>query len=408
MKLASAFVGRENGVNFIYSMRFEVDSSYIQATLSELISINSVNPRLIPGAPGERQIANYVADQMERLGLEVRSFEPDEGRVSILGTRGGSGGGPSLMLNAHYDTVGVENILRPFEPVIHNGRMCGRGAYDMKASLAAILGAVKALAAARIGLRGDLLLAAVADEEYASLGTSDLLNYVSPEAAIVTEPTQLQICVAHKGFIWLEVETLGKAAHGSRVDLGIDANMKMGQFLAHLSILEEALRERTSHPLLGSASLHAATLAGGSELSAYAARCRLGIERRTLPGEDPEQAIAEIRAILQHLENEDPRFRSSLTTLLVRDPFEVQPDSRIVEVVQSAAQEVCDGAPELIGDHPWMDSALLSAAGIETVVFGPSGGGAHSAKEWVDLESVTHLAEILARSACGYCEICTD
>ena len=333
-------------------MRFEVDSSYIRATLSELISINSVNPRLIPGAPGERHIATYVADQMERLGLEVQSFEPDEGRVSILGTRRGCGGGPSLMLNAHYDTVGVENMPRPFEPLIHKGRMCGRGAYDMKASLAASLAAVKALAAARIDLQGDLLLAAVADEEYASLGTSDLLNHVSPEAAIVTEPTQLQICVAHKGFIWLEVETIGKAAHGSRVDLGIDANMKMGQFLAHLSTLEKALRERTSHPLLGSASLHAATLAGGSELSAYAARCRVGIERRTLPGEDPEQAVAEIRAILQRLENEDPRFRSSLTTLLVRDPFEVRPDCRIVGVVKSAAEEVCDGAPELIGDPP--------------------------------------------------------
>ena len=389
-------------------MRFEVDSSYIRATLSELISINSVNPKLIPGAPGERQIATCVADRMERLGLEVRSFEPDQGRVSVLGTRPGSGGGPSLMLNAHYDTVGVENMLRPFEPLVHNGRMRGRGAFDMKAGLAASLGAVKALGAARIDLKGDLLLAAVADEEYASLGTSDLLNHVSPDAAIVTEPTQLQICVAHKGFIWLEVETLGKAAHGSRVDLGIDANMKMGHFLAKLSMLEEALRERTSHPLLGAASLHAATLAGGSELSAYAARCRLGIARRTLPGENAEKAIAEIRAILQHLESEDPSFKSSLTTLLVRDPFEVQPDARIVEVVQLAAAAACDGTPELIGDHPWMDSALLSAAGIETVVIGPSGRGAHSAEEWVDLESVTHLAEILARSACTYCKVVTD
>ncbi len=384
-------------------MGFEVDSSYIHSALSELISINSVNPKLIPGAPGERQIATCVADQMERLGLEVRSLEPEEGRVSILGTRRGSGGGPSLMLNAHYDTVGVENMPRPFEPLTYDGKMRGRGAYDMKAGLAASLGAVKALGDARIDLKGDLLLAAVADEEYASLGTSDLLSYVSPGAAIVTEPTQLQICVAHKGFIWLEVETLGKAAHGSRVDLGIDANMKMGQFLAKLSILEEALRERTSHPLLGSASLHAATLAGGSELSAYAARCRLGIERRTLPGEDAEKAIAEIRAILQRLENEDPRFRSNLSTFVVRDPFEVRPDCRIVGVVKLAAAEVCNSTPDLIGDHPWMDSALLSAAGIETVVIGPSGGGAHSAEEWVDLESVSKLAAILVLSAIEYC-----
>ena len=252
-------------------------------------------------------------------------------------------------------------------------------------------------------MKGDLLLAAVADEEYASLGTSDLLNYVTTDGAIVTEPTQLQICVAHKGFIWLEVETIGKAAHGSRVDLGIDANMKMGRFLAKLSMLEEALRKQPSHPLLGSASLHAATLAGGTELSAYAARCRLGIERRTLPGEDSQVASAEIRAILEDLEREDPQFKWRLKTLLGRDPFEVRPDCRIVQVVKSAAAEVCDGTPELIGDHPWMDSALLSAAGIETVVIGPSGGGAHSAEEWVDLESVEKLAAILAQSAIQYC-----
>ena len=384
-------------------MRLAIDSPYVHATLCELISINSVNPSLIPGAPGESHIAACVADHMKSLGLEVLHFEPEPGRVSVVGKRCGSGNGSSLMLNAHYDTVGVENMPRPFEPLVQEGRVFGRGAYDMKASLAASLGAVKALNQARIGLSGDLLLAAVADEEYASLGTSDLLNYVTTDGAIVTEPTQLQICVAHKGFIWLEVETIGKAAHGSRVDLGIDANMKMGRFLAKLSMLEEALRKQPSHPLLGSASLHAATLAGGTELSAYAARCRLGIERRTLPGEDSQVASAEIRAILEDLEREDPQFKWRLKTLLGRDPFEVRPDCRIVQVVKSAAAEVCDGTPELIGDHPWMDSALLSAAGIETVVIGPSGGGAHSAEEWVDLESVEKLAAILAQSAIQYC-----
>ena len=389
-------------------MRFEIDSSYVQATLSELISINSVNPSLIPGAPGESQIAACVAGQMKSLGLEVLRLEPEPGRVSVVGKRRGAGNGSSLMLNAHYDTVGVENMPRPFDPVVHEGRMFGRGAYDMKASLAASLGAVKALNEARIDLKGDLFVAAVADEEYASLGTSDLLRQVSTDGAIVTEPTQLQICVAHKGFIWLEVETIGKAAHGSRVDLGIDANMKMGQFLARLSGLEAALRRQGSHSLLGPASLHAATLAGGTELSAYASRCRLGIERRTLPGEDPENAIEEIRTILQHLERKDPQFKWRLRTLLVRDPFEVRPDCRIVAVVKSAAEEVCHGAPQLMGDHPWMDAALLSAAGIETVVIGPSGGGAHSSEEWVDLESVTHLAAILTRSACRYCEVDAD
>ncbi len=241
-----------------------VDGDYATRTLQDLVRINSVNPGLDPGAPGECEIAAYVADALERLGLKVTLHEPQPGRVSVVGRLKGSGPGRSLMLNAHVDTVDAAGMEDPFSGAIRDGRLYGRGAFDMKGGLAASMAAVKALADAGCPHNGEVLVAAVADEEYASLGTEDLVTRYHPDAAIVTEPTALDICLAHKGFAWFEVTTSGRAAHGSRFDLGIDANMRMGRVLAGLDALEQDLRARPPHPLVGPPSLHAATLAGGS------------------------------------------------------------------------------------------------------------------------------------------------
>jgi acetylornithine deacetylase len=291
----------------------------------------------------------------------------------------------------------------PFSAEIRGGRLYGRGAYDMKGGLAACLAAVKALGEAGEELAGDLLVAAVADEEHASLGTADLIERYPVDGAIVTEPTGLEICLAHKGFVWLRVETVGRAAHGSRPDLGIDANVRMGRVLAGLERLGEELRRRDSHPLLGHGSLHASTLRGGTGLSTYAARCTLEIERRTVPGEAGEDVGREVGAILERLGREDRDFQATLETLLVRPPFEVEPEAEIVRAVESAAESVLGRRPEQVGEMPWMDSALLAEAGVETVVVGPAGHGAHAAEEWVELESVFGLAAILAGAARRYC-----
>ncbi|HEX7512471.1 MAG TPA: M20/M25/M40 family metallo-hydrolase, partial [Candidatus Methylomirabilis sp.] len=208
-----------------------IDREYLVGTLADLIRINSINPSLVPGAPGEAAIATYVAHALRRLGLDVTTLESHPGRPSVVGRLRGAGGGRSLMLNAHLDTVGVDGMPDSMTPIVRNGKMHGRGAYDMKGSLAACLAAVKALVDANVALRGELVLAAVADEEYASLGTTEVARHVSVHAAIVTEPTELDLCIAHKGFVWLEVETLGRAAHCSRFFAGIDANMRMGRFL---------------------------------------------------------------------------------------------------------------------------------------------------------------------------------
>jgi len=380
-----------------------IDAGYTTRTLQDLVRINSVNPRLDPAAPGEPAIAAYVADALDHLGLEVFRHEPEPGRISVVGRLRGSRPGRSLMLNAHADTVDVGGMDEPFSGDIRDGRLYGRGAYDMKGGLAAMMAAVKALVDAGRPHAGEILLAAVADEEYASLGTEDLVSRYHPDAAIVTEPTALDICLAHKGFAWFDVTTRGRAAHGSRFDLGIDANMRMGRVLADLDVLEKDLRARTPHPLVGPPSLHAATLSGGSGLSTYAASCRLQIERRTIPGERAERVIEEIETILHRQMARDPGFEAELTVVLVREPFEVAPAAPIVRALTEASTAVLGRRPAYVGQTPWMDAALLSAAGAETVIMGATGAGAHAKEEWVELASVHQLARCLAEAALRYC-----
>ena len=305
-------------------MNLKIDRDFTILTLAELVRINSINPSLSPEGKGEAEIGAYVADLLNSFGMQVTTYEIEPARVNVVGILKGSGGGKSLLMNAHMDTVGVEGMIGdPFGAEIREGRMYGRGTQDMKGSLAAMLGAVKALADSRVELAGDVLITAVADEEHASIGTDDLVKHVTADAAIVTEPTNLTLCRAHRGFIWYDVETYGRAAHGSRFREGIDANMRMGRFLARLDKLEQELRHRPSHPLVGPPSLHAARLQGGAEISIYAAHCLLQIERRTTPGETEKQVTAELQAIIDELAAEDTTFKATVKPAFMRNPFEI-------------------------------------------------------------------------------------
>jgi acetylornithine deacetylase len=382
-----------------------LDRSDLHETLAALVRIDSVNPAFSRGASDERAIAAWVGDRLASLGLRLHNHEPAPGRVSVVGRLPGAGGGPSLMLYSHLDTVGIEGMAEPFAADVRDGRMHGRGAYDMKGGLAACLAAVRAVARSGARLRGDLLVVCVADEEAESIGMREVLRHHTADAAIVTEPTGLGLCLAHKGFCWIEVETLGRAAHGSRFDEGIDANLRMGRVLARLEALERELRARPPHPQLGPPSLHAATLRGGSGLSTYAARCRLQIERRTIPGETADQALAEVQRLLDGLAAEDPSFRASARLLLARDAWEARPDSPLAAALIDAATAVLGRAPAAVGLPFWMDAALLGAAGIDVAVIGPAGAGAHAADEWVDLASVESTAEILLRAATSFCGV---
>jgi acetylornithine deacetylase len=384
-------------------MNISIDREFLLRTLQELVRINSINPSLTPGAAGESEIAAYCAETLQKLKLETVTLEPEAGRTSTVGILRGSGGGKSLMLNAHIDTVGVEGMADPFSASVKDGKLYGRGAYDMKGSAAACIAAVKALIDAGIHLRGDIVIALVADEEYESLGTQEVIRHYKTNGAIVTEPTQLQICLAHKGFTWLEVETSGRAAHGSRFQEGIDANMRMGRFLAELDHLEQSLRSQPGHPLIGPPSLHAAKLNGGSGWSTYAEKCTLSIERRTIPGEREELVRGQIQEIINKLSAVDPSFKAEVRTRCVRDAFEVSREASIVQSLAGVTESVLGKSPKFFGDAAWMDSALLAAAGIETVVMGPAGAGAHAAIEWVDIKSVAQCAQVLAETAAVFC-----
>jgi len=386
-------------------MTFTIDEPYLTRLTQELIQINSVNPSLTPDGKGEAEIGNYVAEKLKELGLEVTISEIAPGRVNTVGVLKGSGSGRSLLLNAHMDTVGVEGMsINPFGGELKDGRVYGRGSQDMKGSLAAMIAAAKALRDSDINLRGDLLVTAVADEEHSSIGTEALVKEYKADGAIVTEPTDMHICRAHRGFIWFEVESVGRAAHGSRYNEGIDANMRMGRFLAELEKLEQELLQRTPHELAGPPSLHAALLQGGTEISKYAGSCKLTIERRTVPGETVEACTKELQAIIDRLAEQDSTFKATVKATFWREPFEVREDAEIVQIMDTALDGRLGHHPEHTGQTFWTDAALIADAGAETVLLGPVGYGLHSAEEWVEMKSVVDLAYVLAETAIQYCK----
>ena len=375
----------------------------LEQLLSDLVSINSINPDLVPGSPGEGEIARYIADWLKLAGIEVELLETVSGRPNVVGIARGTGGGKTLLLNGHMDTVGVTGMPDGHQPRIdpEGRRLYGRGAYDMKGGLAACMLAIAE--AKKQSLRGDVIFTGVIDEEYASLGTMGLAKRFHAEGAIVAEFTELQLILAHRGFVWLEVETIGKAAHGSRPDLGIDAIVKMGKVLMEMEKLDHKLRANPTHQLLGSGSLHASLIRGGQELSSYPERCLLSVERRTLPGETPEAVEAEFLEILEDVRRSDPAFNAVVRRGIDREPLETREDADIVQALQAASVHVLNRPSQISGVQFWTDAAVLSAAGIPAVLFGPSGSGAHAVEEWVDLASVKTCAEIYLATAMNFC-----
>ena len=323
--------------------------------LSRLVSIDSVNPALVPGGAGEGEISAFVADWAGEHGLEATVVEATAGRPSVIVRARGTGGGRTLMLCGHLDTVGAGGMAEPHFARPDGDRLHGRGAYDMKAGLAAALVACRESA----GLAGDVVVACVADEEHASLGVQEVLESVSADAAIVTEPTHGEVIIAHKGFVWSRLTFHGRAAHGSRVEEGIDAIAAAGPALVRLRALDASLGV-IEHPLLGRGSVHASLISGGVELSSYPGECVLSIERRTLPGETAESVEAEISGLIAGT-------NATARTLLVREPFAIDPGAEIVQLVRDAA-----GGAAVAGAPYWTDAAFIAAAGIPTVLYGPA------------------------------------
>jgi acetylornithine deacetylase len=373
--------------------------SELAELLAQLVAIDSVNPSLVEGGAGEAAAAAFVADWGRSAGLEA-DVVGDPARPSVVLCARGSGGGRSLLLCGHLDTVGVAGMADPHVPRVDGDWLHGRGSYDMKAGVAAAL--IAARDASRLDLGGDVIVAAVADEEVASIGIQDVLRSTHADAAIVTEPTELEVVVAHKGFVWSEIEVTGRAAHGSRPALGVDAIVKTGPLLVGLGELDEGLGART-HPMLGRGSVHASLIEGGRELSSYPDRCLVKIERRTLPDDTARDVERELDELLARCLAADGELVAERRTLLVRDPLELDAGHAIVEIVRSAAAAVTDAEPPIAGASYWADSGFIAAAGIPTVLFGPGGEGAHAVEERVSLRDTEVVARTLVEVAARFC-----
>jgi acetylornithine deacetylase len=367
--------------------------------LKDLIAVDSINPSLVPGAAGEAAVARTIAEAMRGMGLTVETQDVAPGRPNVVGTLHGKVPGRSLMFCGHIDTVGVTGMKAPFDPVEKDGRIYGRGSQDMKSGIAAMIDVARVIAESGGLAAGSLVIACVVDEEHSSIGADALVTKWRADGAVVTEPTDLQVAIAHKGFEWVEIETEGRAAHGSRPREGRDAIRLMARVLNGLDAIDRGLQSGRSHALLGTASLHASLIEGGRELSSYPDRCHLQMERRTIPGEAPGASAREVEDLLARLRAEDPDFKAGSKSIFARSPYEIAADHELPKRMVSATGM---DAPT-IGMSFWTDAAILGDAGIPSILYGPKGAGLHSVEEWVDAASVLQCRDALVSLARDWC-----
>ena len=380
-----------------------IDRSYVLATLDDLVATNSVNPTVGKG-PGERVISNLLLDRLASIGrLDVRKQHVVDDRWNVIATLKGTGGGRSLLMNGHMDTVGVEGMtIEPFKPYVKDGLLHGRGACDMKGGIAAMVGAAKSLSDSR--LRGDVIFTFVVDEEHLSVGIEKLIEDYRADAAIVGEPSEMHLAPAHKGFVWVEIDFKGRSAHGSVPERGIDAITHATKLVARLPELQTRLNTR-QHPLLGPPKIHTSTIAGGVHWSIVPDHCVLRLERRTIPGETTASVMAEIQQVLDGLKKQDADFNVTARAVFGRPPLETGADAPIVQDLQRVIGEVGQGEVKLVGVPYWSDGAVLSSSGaIPTCIFGPGDiRVAHAPDEYVNIEDVYRAAEIYSKVAKKFC-----
>jgi acetylornithine deacetylase len=371
--------------------------------LRAMVATDSRNPRLVPGGPGEGAIARLLADVLRSWGFRVELQEAEPGRPNVIASIGQRNGGKSLLFNGHVDVVAVDDMTHaPFAAEERDGRLYGRGASDMKAGVAAMCAAAQR--AASRNLAGQLTIAAVVDEEFESIGTRALVDSgFRADAAIVTEPTGLSVMPAHRGFTWITVTCRGRAAHGSRYDLGVDAILHAAAIMTALDDFQRSELVRRTHPLLGHASLHAGTINGGSGWSTYPEACRLDVERRTLPGETWENVVREVERVCADVRQRHPSLQASVEHVFSQLPSDVPVSAPICGAVEQALHR-CGESVRVAGMSAWTDAALLNAAGIPAICFGPGDMTlAHANTEWVELVEVDRACDVLTQLAVDWC-----
>ena len=374
-----------------------------RALTRALVEIDSRNPTLVPGAPGEQACAAFLRGVLDAWGFRTEVHEAAPGRPNLVARIGDARGGRTLMFNGHLDVVGIEGMTHsPFSAVAREGRLYGRGSADMKGGIAA-MGAAAHLAAAH-GIAGEIIVAAVVDEEYVSIGTRALIEQgVRADACVVTEPTKLTIMPAHRGFVWLEVEIAGRAAHGSRWDIGVDAIRHAGLLLAELDRIDADILPQREHPLLGRGSLHASLIHGGLGYSTYPDRCVIGLERRTIPGETTSDVVAELERACEAVRARRSSFAAQVRLVGAQGPSDVSVDAPLVlalgEALHAEGEEV-----RIEGMSAWTDAALLNEAGIPAVCFGPGDISlAHAAEEYIPLDEIDRARDVLSALARRWC-----
>jgi len=366
-----------------------------------LVRVDSRNPLLVPNAPGERAVAELLAGVLSDWGFRVDLHDALPGRPNVV-ARVGKAGGRTLMFNGHLDVVGVEGMTHaPWDATQWGDRIYGRGSSDMKSGVAAMCAA-----AARVAgeIDGEVIVAAVADEEYESAGTRSLIERgIRADAAIVTEPTTLSIMPAHLGFVWIDVTTHGRAAHGSRWDLGVDAIRHAGLVLSELDRFDAEELPKRRHTLLGRPSVHASMISGGTGMSTYPDKCTIQIERRTIPGESPERVRQEIESVCERAGHKRDDFRADVKVTFAQEPSDVEVAAPIVAALEGALRE-SDEEVRIQGMTAWTDAALLNAAGIPAICFGPGDIGlAHAAEEYVIVSEIERATRVLERLALQWC-----
>ena len=376
-----------------------IDRQELLKLLCDLISINSVNPEFKEG-DGEKEIADYVGRSLEQWGIAFDFQEVSPNRSNVIGRIGGTDQSRSLLFEAHMDTVSSKGMsIDPFRPEIKDGRIYGRGSCDTKAGLAAMLCAMRILKEADMRPRANICLAAVVDEEVAFRGVAQLIRSgISANGAVVSEPTELRVVIAHKGCLRWRITTKGRAVHSSKPHLGINAISKMAKLISAIDARLPPLYHAQRHPLVGAPTVSIGLIDGGVEINTVPDRCSIEIDRRVIPGETSETIRNEFASLLQELAAGDPDFQAVMEDPWLADPpLETREEERIVRTAREACTQTL-GEAEVCGVPYGTDASKLSQAGIPSIVLGPGSiDQAHTAAEYVEADQVSKAAEVYAR-----------
>jgi len=381
------------------------ESEEIIELLKNQVQIDSSNPWLIPGSTGEGKLGEFINDWLTPLGMDITLEEVEPTRRNLIAKLKGTGGGKSLCLNAHLDTVGYTLWKdRALKPIVQGDHLIGLGSADDKGHCAAVMLALKSIIESNVRLRGDIWIVLTIDEEGTSIGTMHYVKSYQPDAVIVFEPVGLSnIIITHQGFGWLDLIVKGRAAHGCAPEIGIDAIVHMAEVIKRLHELDQSKYTPTRHPLNGKTVFHTGTISGGTDYATYPGSCCLGIEIGTQPGETIEDRLAEIRSIYEDVKRSHPNFEADVEIRLARNPFEATGHEVLLQILSAEVEKETHQPVKPAGANVWADAALFQEAGIPTLMMGAQGANFHAPDEWVSIPELTKLVRIKKNTALTFC-----